>query len=122
MIKVYGIKNCSSMKKAFEFLDNAGVKYEFVDFKKCNISKDFIEKLINLRSIESIVNTKGTTFKKLKDSGFFGDISGVNASIIAQNPTLIKRPLIVIFKRDCNDLDSIESVFIGLNEIQNIKA
>ncbi|MWV61234.1 Spx/MgsR family RNA polymerase-binding regulatory protein [Helicobacter saguini] len=121
MIKIYGIKNCNSMKKAFVFLDNLGIKYEFVDFKKCVISKEFVEKIINLRSIESVVNTKGTTFRKLKDFGLFGDLSGVNAEIIASNPALIKRPLIVKFSKDCN-LDSIESVFIGLNEMEKLKA
>jgi len=32
-VKVYGIKNCSTMKKAFAWLDANGVAYEFHDYK-----------------------------------------------------------------------------------------
>ena len=31
---VYGIKNCDTMKKTFNFLDEKGVVYDFIDYKK----------------------------------------------------------------------------------------
>ncbi|RYZ78379.1 MAG: arsenate reductase, partial [Moraxellaceae bacterium] len=34
MLKIYGIKNCSSMKKAFDQLDAQQLSYEFYDYKK----------------------------------------------------------------------------------------
>ena len=37
MLKVYGIKNCDTMKKAFAWLDANGVAYEFVDYKKAGV-------------------------------------------------------------------------------------
>ena len=33
-LTVYGIKNCDSMKKAFQWLDAKNIAYTFVDFKK----------------------------------------------------------------------------------------
>ncbi|HAZ26201.1 MAG TPA: arsenate reductase, partial [Algoriphagus sp.] len=33
-VKVYGIKNCNTMKKTFDYLDSKGVDYEFIDYKK----------------------------------------------------------------------------------------
>ena len=33
-ITIYGIKSCSTMKKAFTKLDELGVSYEFHDYKK----------------------------------------------------------------------------------------
>jgi Arsenate reductase and related proteins, glutaredoxin family len=33
MLKIYGIKNCSTMKKAFTALDEQGLNYEFHDYK-----------------------------------------------------------------------------------------
>ena len=33
-LTVYGIKNCDSMKKAFQWLDAENIAYTFVDFKK----------------------------------------------------------------------------------------
>ena len=40
MIKIYGIKNCSSVKKGLDFLENKGFEYEFLDIKKLD---DFIK-------------------------------------------------------------------------------
>jgi len=34
MLKIYGIKNCNSMKKAFDALQAKGLSYEFHDYKK----------------------------------------------------------------------------------------
>ena len=33
MLKVYGIKNCDTMKKAFAWLEANAVAYEFIDYK-----------------------------------------------------------------------------------------
>jgi len=33
MLKIYGIKNCTSMKKAFDLLTEQGLSYEFHDYK-----------------------------------------------------------------------------------------
>jgi len=32
--KIYGIRNCDTMKKAFAWLDAQGIGYEFHDYKK----------------------------------------------------------------------------------------
>ena len=34
MVTIYGIKNCDTMKKAFAWLDAAGIAYSFHDYKK----------------------------------------------------------------------------------------
>ena len=33
-LKIYGIKNCDTMKKTFHFLEEKGIGYEFIDYKK----------------------------------------------------------------------------------------
>ncbi len=38
-ITIYGIKNCSTMKKAFDKLTALGLEYEFFDYKKQAINK-----------------------------------------------------------------------------------
>ncbi len=40
MLNVYGIKNCNSMKKAFDLLNELGLAYEFHDYKKQGIDAD----------------------------------------------------------------------------------
>lgn len=33
MVKIYGIKNCGSVKKALNFLESKGIPYTLIDFK-----------------------------------------------------------------------------------------
>lgn len=39
-ITIYGIKNCDTMKKAFNWLDEHGIKHTFHDYKKQGITAD----------------------------------------------------------------------------------
>ena len=39
MFKIYGIKNCNSMKKAFDALQAKGIDYQFHDYKKQGIER-----------------------------------------------------------------------------------
>ena len=43
MLKIYGIKNCSTMKKAFDVLNELGLAYEFHDYKKQGIDAKTIK-------------------------------------------------------------------------------
>ncbi len=36
---IYGIKNCDTMKKAFDWLHKNGIEYAFHDYKKSGIDK-----------------------------------------------------------------------------------
>ena len=40
MLKVYGIKNCDTMKKAFAWLEANGVNYQFIDYKKVGVADE----------------------------------------------------------------------------------
>ena len=42
MLKLYGIKNCDTMKKAFAWLDANGVAYEFIDYKKADVAQQHL--------------------------------------------------------------------------------
>ena len=92
-VQVYGIPNCGSVKKARIFLESHVVEYVFVDFKKTPPSRDKIAYWIQKTSLQVLLNTKGTTYKKLglKEQNL-NDEQKIQAML--QNPTLIKRPVI----------------------------
>lgn len=106
---IYGIKNCNSMKKAFLFLEEHDKAYRFHDFKKEALSLDILMPIIDKVGIELLINTKGTTYKKLKEQG----IKDITPLVITQNPSIIKRPLIV-----CYDNTSIQKVVVGLQHLE----
>ena len=95
-IKIYGIKNCNSMKKAFSALEDKGLEYEFIDYKKTPPSPAFLESLLGMhgaQGLESLINTRGTTYRRLKQSGA---IDGLGYDLVQNNPSLLKRPLVLV--------------------------
>ena len=65
-LTVYGIKNCDSMKKTFQWLDANGIAYDFVDFKQQPPSADAVEQW--LRDVgDTLVNTRGPSYRQLPE-------------------------------------------------------
>ena len=57
--KVFGIKQCDSMKKAFAWLDKSRVKYEFHDYKKAGVEEAILAAAVAKFGWESVVNKRG---------------------------------------------------------------
>jgi Spx/MgsR family transcriptional regulator len=92
---VYGIKNCDTMKKSFVWLDENQIDYSFHDYKKVGISRAKLDEWLNKVDVKQLINTKGTTFKKLTPEQQTS-ISNREAALhlMLENPSMIKRPLI----------------------------
>lgn len=95
MIKLFGIKNCDTVKKARNFLSNNNVDFEFVDLRKPEISKSQIQGWCNTVEWSTILNQRSKTWREL-DSTDKDDINKTKAiSLMTKHPTLIKRPVLV---------------------------
>ena len=66
-ITIYGIKSCSTMKKAFTKLEELGVSYDFHDYKKQGIDKPSVQRWVDALGIDKVLNKRGTTWRKLTD-------------------------------------------------------
>lgn len=95
-ITIYGIKSCSTMKKAFTKLDELGVNYDFHDYKKQGIDKDTIQRWVNELGIDKVLNKRGTTWRKLSDEQKQAADSDVDNAIdlLIENTSMIKRPIV----------------------------
>lgn len=93
-MKVYGIKNCDTVKKALKKLDASGVDYEFIDFKKTPPTKDLITKAKAFLG-ELPVNKRGTTFRKFKED-YEGATEAAQVKLLLENSSAIKRPLVEV--------------------------
>lgn len=93
MMLLYGIKNCNSVKKARDFFDVHNILYNFIDFKKEPPSLQKIQEWVKKRGIDTVMNKKGLTYKKLelksKDLTLQEQIE-----LCHQYPGLIKRPVV----------------------------
>ncbi len=95
-IIIYGIKSCSTMKKAFTKLDELGVIYDFHDYKKQGIEKESVQRWVDGLGIDKVLNKRGTTWRKLDDSQKQAADSDVDKAIdlLVENTSMIKRPII----------------------------
>lgn len=95
-ITIYGIKSCSTMKKAFTKLDELGVSYDFHDYKKQGIDKDSVQRWVNELGIDKVLNKRGTTWRKLTDEQKQAADSDVDNAIdlLIENTSMIKRPIV----------------------------
>lgn len=97
MLTIYGIKNCNTMKKAFDFLDEKGVAYQFFDYKKSVLSQAQFAQFVALFG-DKVINKQGMTYRKFDDgtkavlSG--GDVSAIY-EIIKDNQSVLKRPIVL---------------------------
>jgi len=93
-VKIFGIKNCDTMKKAFAWLDANGVDYEFIDYKKAGIAADHLPDWSGRAGWKVLLNTRGLMWRKLSEEER-ADVDEAKALILmAQYPALIKRPVL----------------------------
>ena len=92
--KIFGIKNCDTMKKAFAWLDAHGVVYEFVDYKKAGVAGSHLPDWSARTGWKVLLNTRGLMWKKLSNEER-ADVDEAKALVLMTNyPALIKRPVL----------------------------
>ncbi|MEA1983861.1 MAG: Spx/MgsR family RNA polymerase-binding regulatory protein [Campylobacterota bacterium] len=93
MIKVYGIKNCDSIKKALKFFKQYDLEYELHDYKSEALPCKKIEEWLQKTDIKTLFNARSTTYRNLKLKELNLDESGQKEWLCKEN-LLIKRPVV----------------------------
>lgn len=94
MVRIYGIPNCDSMKKARQWLAEHGVDHEFHDYKKAGLDKKLLRRWVKMIGWERLLNRRGTTWRKL-DPAVKADIDEATAiRVMLATPSIIKRPVL----------------------------
>lgn len=93
---MYGIKNCDTIKKARCWLENNHIDYRFHDYRVDGLDDVQLQALINLVGWQPLINTRGTTWRKL-DEAKRNATNNEDAAktVMLEHPSLIKRPLLV---------------------------
>lgn len=106
-MKVYGIKNCDTVKKALVFLDSKKTEYEFIDFKKQSPTKSDITRWKKAFG-DFPANKKGPTFRKIKDE-FEAASASEKLTLLIENSSAIKRPIIEVDDKIFFGIDDMTS-------------
>lgn len=91
---LYGIRNCDTVKKARQWLDDHGQPYLFHDFKTAGVPPDLLDHWMEQVGWEMLLNRKGNTWRGLDEDTRAGAIDAAGArSVMLAHPSTIKRPV-----------------------------
>lgn len=97
MIKLYGIPNCDTVKKACAWLTGHNINYEFHDFKKNSLSEILLADWLKQVGWQKLLKKTGPTWGKLPENvkaSIDNDASAL--SLMLEKPNVIKRPVLVL--------------------------
>ncbi|MDF0606682.1 arsenate reductase [Neisseriaceae bacterium TC5R-5] len=97
MITLYGIPNCSTVKKARQWLSDQNLNYTFHDFKKQGIDAASLTHWIDAIGLDKLINRQGTTWRGLSDE-LKNQATQINSAILLMqnHSSIIKRPVLLV--------------------------
>lgn len=94
-MKLYGIPNCDTVKKARAWLQANGVAYEFHDFKKEGVMLDQLLAWSKQTGWEKLLKKQGPTWGKLPpETKAAANNEAAVLALMAEMTNLIKRPVL----------------------------
>lgn len=94
------------MKRAVAWLAEHGVTYAFHDYKKSGVDMQLLARWSGQAGWEKLLNTRGTTWRKLSDEQRSGLNEKKAITLMQQHPSLIKRPV----------LEHNDKILVGFDE------
>jgi Spx/MgsR family transcriptional regulator len=92
--RVYGIKNCDTMKKAFVWLDKNGVEYDFHDYKKGGVPPGKLKAWAKQTEWEALANMRGPTWRKIPEAKRANLTEAKLFALLEANTSAIRRPIV----------------------------
>lgn len=94
-LRLHGITNCDTVKRARAWLAEQGVAHDFVDFKKAAPTAADLSRWSTAVGWERLLNRQGTTWRKLEadTQAAVADAASAQALMQAQ-ASVIKRPVV----------------------------
>src|SRR5258706_16109685 len=92
--RVYGIRNCDTMKKAFAWLDAHKVAYDFHDYKKSGVPPGKLKAWGQKLGWEKLANTRGPTWRKIPEAKRANLTEARALALLEENTSAIRRPII----------------------------
>lgn len=108
MLKLYGIKNCDSVKKARLWLEQQEISYEFHDFKTEGLSAELLQHFLQNSGWDVLLNRRSTSWKQLTDAQRSELTQEKAETLMLTIPTLVKRPV----------LDTGTQILVGFDAVQ----
>ena len=92
--RIYGIRNCDTMKKAFAWLEANGIAYEFHDYKKGGVPPGKLKEWAGKAGWEKLANTRGPTWRKIPEAGRENLTEARMLALLEEHTSAIRRPIV----------------------------
>lgn len=94
-MKIYGIPNCNTVKKARTWLEEHALAHEFHDYKKLGVPEVTLRAAMAQLGWEKLINRAGPTWRKLPGETQAAVVDADSAFAVMQaHASVIKRPLL----------------------------
>ena len=94
-LRLHGIPNCDTVKRARAWLTDHGVAHDFVDFKKAGASPADLHRWAQAVGWEKLLNRQGTTWRKLDAGAQARVVDAASAErLMGEQVSVIKRPVV----------------------------
>ena len=95
MLKLYGYKQCGTCRKAEQFLQQAGIGYEFIDITENPPAAEELAAIVERASVplNKLFNTSGLDYRAQKIGEQLPSLTEAQAlALLASNGNHVKRP------------------------------
>jgi Spx/MgsR family transcriptional regulator len=91
---IFGIANCSTVKKALIWCRENNIAYDFHDYKKSGVPLDRLEEWCKTLGWKALINTKGPTWRKLTHEQQDITTQSKAVATMVEFSSLIRRPIV----------------------------
>ena len=95
MVTLYGLKNCSTCKKALQWMSAQNIEHEFIDYRQSPLSRSQVERYGEQLGWGKLINRASTTWRNLPEGQKEPQNNADWLGLVEAHPTLIRRPLAV---------------------------
>ncbi|MFV0473849.1 MAG: ArsC/Spx/MgsR family protein [Pikeienuella sp.] len=92
-MRLFGLKNCDTCRKALKELEAAGRAVEFVDIRESAAEADF-KRWLDAAGAGALINRRSTTWRGLDETARAAAEGPGAPALLAANPALARRPVI----------------------------
>ena len=94
MIMLYGIKNCGTVKKTRNWLNQQQIDVQFHDFRTDGLNQDQVRQCCDALGWEQLLNRRSASWRGLPDEVKAATDETRGIELMLAQPTLIKRPVL----------------------------
>jgi arsenate reductase (glutaredoxin) len=96
LITLYGIKNCTSVQKARQWLTLNAMHYTFHDFRVQGLTPSLLDDWLRALGWEPLLNRRGSTWRQLPEALKVDVNAAAARALMLDHPSLIKRPVVAL--------------------------